>query len=292
MNPRRLVVLATVVLAPAILALPASATELACGTAAVRSEVEIATGELALSDLLGPGACPAMLLAARRVRLGKAPLAGSVRVFDGNQVRAFIRKMEGAEFSGSWNVPPRITVRRVGNRDSCADLANQILATLPSPTDDARPVRTMDCGAAGRIPQEAPLELSKAVWNPGLASFEISARCKHPADCVPFLVRVREERSPGTPKSAPRASTVSIAAVIASSPSRAVGASQLADQRPLVHSGQTATLVWDQDGIRLLVPVLCLDPGGPGQPVRARILRGGRVIHAIVVSAGRLRAVS
>jgi len=59
-----------------------------------------------------------------------------------------------------------------------------------------------------------------------------------------------------------------------------------------VRPGQTVTLIWDQAGIRAVVPVICLDHGGLGQQVRARIPRGGRVVRAIVLSAGRLQAVS
>jgi flagella basal body P-ring formation protein FlgA len=51
------------------------------------------------------------------------------------------------------------------------------------------------------------------------------------------------------------------------------------------------TLIWDQDGIRLLARVICLDPGEAGQVVRARLTHG-RVVRAVVVSAGMLRATS
>ena len=63
-------------------------------------------------------------------------------------------------------------------------------------------------------------------------------------------------------------------------------------ENSLVHPGETVTLLWDQDGIRLLVPAVCLDPGRAGEPVRASIVRSGRTIRAIVESAGTLRAAS
>jgi flagella basal body P-ring formation protein FlgA len=61
---------------------------------------------------------------------------------------------------------------------------------------------------------------------------------------------------------------------------------------PLVRRGETVTLLWDENGIRLVVPAICLDPGAEGQKVRARVARGGRLVRAIVVSAGKLRAAS
>ena len=290
MNPRRIII-AVVVLTLAARAPSASAAAPACATPVVRSELEISGRELSLADLLAPGACPALLLAARQVRLGAAPLVGSARVFEGSQVRALFQKVgvqriEGTQPSGSlsgspsesWTIPERITVRRAGPRASCADLAGRILRTLPSRPAEGLSARTVDCGAAARIPSDARLELSRPLWNPGVVAWEIAARCERPAVCVPFLVRVRENRH-------------NLAAA-GSSPTSPGGASQAADEPPLVLRGQTATLVWDQDGIRLLVPVLCLDPGSLGRPVRARILPGGRIIRAIVVSAGRLRVVS
>jgi flagella basal body P-ring formation protein FlgA len=59
---------------------------------------------------------------------------------------------------------------------------------------------------------------------------------------------------------------------------------------PLVRRGETVRLLWDQDGIRLVIPAIGLDPGGEGEKVRARIARGGRIVPAIVVSAEELRA--
>ena len=36
-------------------------------------------------------------------------------------------------------------------------------------------------------------------------------------------------------------------------------------RKPLVRPGQTVTLLWDQDGIRLTVPAVSLDRGGAGE---------------------------
>jgi flagella basal body P-ring formation protein FlgA len=51
-------------------------------------------------------------------------------------------------------------------------------------------------------------------------------------------------------------------------------------------------LLWDQNGIRLTVPTVCLESGAPGKQIRTRIIPSGRVVRAIVVSAGMLRAIS
>jgi flagella basal body P-ring formation protein FlgA len=58
----------------------------------------------------------------------------------------------------------------------------------------------------------------------------------------------------------------------------------------LIKPGQTATLTWEQSGIRVVLPVTCLDGGGLGQLVRIRFKNGAQTLRAEVVGAGSLRA--
>jgi len=67
---------------------------------------------------------------------------------------------------------------------------------------------------------------------------------------------------------------------------------EFANGNLLVRRGQAAMLLWDQNGIRLTVPTVCLESGAPGKQIRTRIIPSGRVVRAIVVSAGMLRAIS
>jgi hypothetical protein len=152
------------------------------------------------ADLLPPNACPSLLAAAARFRLGAAPLAGIGRVFDGEEIRSILAKVQaglsGAEkidLRRNLSVPDRVIVRRT-----------------PAYSD----------------------------------------------------VRASQAKSP--PASVP----------------------------PLVRPGQPAMLVWDGDGIRVVVPVTCLDRGAPGESVRARITPSGTVVRAVVIEAGVLRAMS
>jgi Chaperone for flagella basal body P-ring formation len=62
--------------------------------------------------------------------------------------------------------------------------------------------------------------------------------------------------------------------------------------RTLVNRGQTTALLWEQGGVRLTVPATCLESGDMGDTVRARITRNGRVIRAVVLADGGLRAIS
>jgi flagella basal body P-ring formation protein FlgA len=58
----------------------------------------------------------------------------------------------------------------------------------------------------------------------------------------------------------------------------------------LVKPGQIVTLTWDQRGIRIVLPVTCLDAGGMGQFVRVRLQNAPRVLRAEVVGQAMLRA--
>lgn len=283
----------------------------------VKAQVEVAPGRLSLADLLSADTCPGFTHSASDVDLGSAPLSGSVRVLAGAEVRVRLEKLTESLANGTAGalqsiaatlatrrtpipqmfIPERISIRRAGARASCADLGARLLAAsgiFSSAPPLAVPAKSlagtwsnpaaavvssaMDCGAAGRIAQETPVQLTRTIWDSTLGSWDISGRCVHPGDCVPFLVRV-----PGSSPSAAHA-------LLASSSSKA--APLAIEAKPLVRAGDKVILLWDQDGIRLTVPAVCLDAGAEGQRVRARIVSGDRTLPAIVVSAGVLRAAS
>ncbi|HEY3971877.1 MAG TPA: flagella basal body P-ring formation protein FlgA [Candidatus Sulfotelmatobacter sp.] len=279
--------------------------------ATVRANVEVGSGEFSLADLLTEDACPPLLRAAALVHLGRAPFAGSVRVFDGDEIRSLLRQTVTGDDHGTKGsigmpgrepiparIPQRVTVRRAGARASCAEISRGMFAPAGpvsqssgssgsvSPSQSVFQEMlsgTIACGGTARIAQGTPLEFIRTVWDAALESWEISVRCVHPTDCVPFLVRV-----PGRDSLAEMASSRRRPSSIAAT-DRTAGKPLGAE---LVRPGQNVSLLWDQDGIRVLVPAVCLDRGGEGAQVRARIGRGGRTVPAIVVGAGELRSAS
>jgi hypothetical protein len=167
-------------------ALPSASAEAFACHALVRTNVELSGEEFSLADLFTPDSCPALLHAAAGVHLGRTPLPGSVRVLSGNEVRDLLRKLAGRGAALTVpSTPDRIVVRRAGTRASCADIGDRIL-----PASASAPMRITECGAEGRIAREAALEVTRKVWEPAVGSWKISARCIHPSDCVPFLVRM------------------------------------------------------------------------------------------------------
>lgn len=271
---------------------PVSAGQQACGPVAVRADVEVPGGELSLADLLAAGACPKLVQAASRVHLGRAPLVGSVRVLEGNTVLGLFRQLQTdgvgrALALESIDVPRRVSVRRSGRRASCADIELQIRDPRFSGPPGAP---ALDCGGAGRIRQDAPLEFGRAFWDPASESWEVTARCVQAADCVPFLVRAAGRDSHVESAGRPDVGASTGLRAEESEPHSDRAAHCANTGTPLVRPGQTVTLVWDESGIRLVARAVCLDRALQGQSVRARILRGGRVVRAVAVSAGTLRA--
>ncbi len=251
--------------------------------ASVSARVEVGAGNFSLADLLEPVACPGLRDAAQQVHLGSAPLAGSPRVFQGEEIRSLLRdakeRMDGADRASAMpmttRVPERVTVRRAGSRASCADVAREVFGSQETgPLSGRKRFADLDCPLAGQLPQGARLEPAKTVWDAARNSWDVTLRCVQPGDCVPFQVRLPGRESlPQNPASDRPSPAVA---------SRAAG-------KPLVRSGEAVSLLWDQNGVRVVVPAVCLDPGGTGESVRARIPQSGRVLRAIVVGAGELR---
>ena len=249
-----------------------SAAEQRCEPARVQARAEVAPGEFSLADLLVPGACPAFLREAARISLGRAPLAGSVRVLEGSALLALVDQAE-SQGRGTMplrvtDLPQRIVIRRAGARASCRDLKQSLLAALsspglrlPSPSGASRSAMQISfpedaaCGGEGRIRQAAPVEVAHVNLDPARGDWEIVARCLHPADCVPFLVRLGNHS-----REMPGLRSVRFLKGMAgreSDPATVMARFVPGHRGQLVRPGETITLAWDQDGIRLVVPAIC-----------------------------------
>ena len=267
--------------------------ESSCTVVRVEAEVEAGRGELSLADLLAPGTCPQWRAAAEKMGLGAVPRAGNIRVLDGGQIRGLLEELAGGSSSldrASVRFPERIVVRRAGAAKSCAEIARFVAsaAALRGMTSAAGPwsekiaQEKMDCAAIPNMAEDTPLELIRTSWNPGLHRWEFALRCVRAEDCVPFLLWLHEENT--LPARLPGAPSGALAA-------RAPGAGSGGNgPERLVKRGQTASLTWDQSGIRVVLPVTCLDGGGLGQFVRVQFKNAPRIVRAEILSDGTLRA--
>jgi hypothetical protein len=301
----------------ALLSTPATmaSSRPACSTdLELKTSVEVVAGEFTLAELLAPNRCAALRQAAAQVTLGHSPLVGSMRVLSGAEVRAVLGRLSmrpgtrpgelASRFAGAL-VPERITVRRAGARANCAALEQRILdglapAALTSGLSATEAPQEMTCGAAGRVSQNAPLEVTQTVWDASRNSWQVRARCLHPGDCVPFQVRIAV-RPPALEHSLDGGSASERTRRYGDQPAISAAAppgnrtSRPNPEAALVRPGQTVALTWDQGGIRLVVSAVCLDLGGAGEAVRTRILGadgGVRLVRAVVEGAGRVRVAS
>lgn len=260
-----------------------ASSETACTAVTVRARVEAAAGKLSLADLLAPGSCPQLYRAAAGVSLGTAPRAGSVRVIAGAEIR---RLLEGVEDRGvnlpaddSMRIPERIVVRRAGAVKSCLEIARFLATADSSPAlpGGSRWLQDLDCAPAGKIPEDAALEVVKIAWNGRLQRREFELRCGQPGDCNPFLVWVQEKGhvdDGAWPRTAGLGDSID----------------KDGEETRLIKRGQTAMLTWDEAGIRIVLPVTCLEAGGLGQFVRVRFKNAPLTLRAEITGAGSLRA--
>jgi hypothetical protein len=252
--------------------------------AAVKSAVETSGGDVFLSDLLAADACPALARRAARVPLGKTPLAGSARVFSGEELRARLERLKRSdpklrEQALIFEVPERVVVRAAGQRASCREIWGIVGSRLGIATGMEQ--SAVECGAAERVRRNVQLESTRKSWDATLASWNLVARCRRPEECVPFLVRFPDPAARNLGAAVPNPAWRWPHAV-----------SELRPKRELaVRPGQRATLVWEEKGLRLEIPVVCLDGGAKGETVRARVGHSGRTLRAIVMDSGTLRAI-
>ncbi len=274
----------------------ARASESACAPPAVKSHVEAAPGKLTLADLLAPGACRPLRLVAERVGMGAAPSKGSVRVLDGRDIDsrlAALAKETGVEVArvakgttlAPARVPERIVIRQAGAVKSCAEVAGFLNASDSAREIAGDPMRwrdQIDCAALPVISEDTALELVKTSRNQALRRWEFGLRCARPEACVPFLLWARERKIPVAPGEWNGAGLSR-----EKSDSARLGTGS---RLRLVAPGQTATLTWDERGIRIVLPVTCLDGGALGEFVRVRFKNAPRILRAEVMADGMLRA--
>ena len=268
--------------------------ESGCGRIPVLADIEVHAGKFSLADLLSPAACPEQRQLASLISLGGAPLPGSVRVFTGEEIRDRFESglrsktkeknkankdktkanAKGADQRWKLQLPDRITVRRVGGHASCSDIVESISGSSDSlqASASAGSVRDANCGAAGRIRRDAGLAVARTRWNASRGTLEITARCLQPTDCNPFLVTEPLDSMPQSLAQQPKS-----------------GLLRASPKTSTVMPGQRMTLLWDQDGIQMILRVISLDRGNSGEVVRARVQPGDRVLRATVVDAATLR---
>jgi hypothetical protein len=279
-----------------------------CGAITLPASVEAGGDELTLADLLPPDACPQMYRKAARISLGSAPPLGGVRVLDGGPIGRLIAGLEdlpaaarktnlfraNKNTSSKEKIPERIVVRRAGGVKSCAEIERFLAGNFAAgvfarggagPKElrqqgQREEPEEWNCAGAHAVPAHAEIELAKTTWNPGLKRWDFALRCVHTEDCVPFLVWARGADIYPEPQTEPQ---------VRANATRRLRTGQVAGRAPAVERGQTAMLTWEQGGIRVVLPVTCLEAGAAGQFVLVRFQNAPRTLRAEVVGPGVVR---
>lgn len=148
----------------------------------------------------------------------------------------------------------------------------------------------LQCGLVGGGVAGSALELLKARWNRTLRRWEFALRCAHPEDCVPFLVWSRTPAGLSAESLATTDLNFLRRSFLASPSARKAQASNHpGGGEHLVKLGQTAMLTWEQSGLRVVLPVTCLEAGAMGEFVRVRFRNAPGVLRAEVVGTAVLR---
>jgi hypothetical protein len=258
-----------------------------CPRVGLAASVLVAHSELTLADLLADGTCARVRRAASEISLGQAPRAGRTRALHGQEIRGLIEALlqriaVASEVAGQ--IPDRVMVRRAGAMKSCAEMAKFVFGVSSWPASAGGGTFSdmeLDCAGSQSIPEDAEIELVRSSWNRALRRWEFALRCARPEDCVPFLLWTRGEGSlRAEPTGDAFASAIPLGHESHADQSRAV----------LVKPGETVMLRWDQGGIRVALPVTCLEGGGLGDRVRVRLKNATRILPAEVLRDGTLQA--
>lgn len=100
-------------------------------------------------------------------------------------------------------------------------------------------------------------------------------RCLDPHACLPFYVLItgtaeQREQSPEAVESSPRV--------------------EMSGAKPLMRSGDPATMIFANHGLRISMPVICLQNGRQGQMVRVASTDHRRFYKAEILGPGLLKA--
>lgn len=259
----------------------------------LRSRVAVTGGILKLSDLLPPDAGATLRAAAAEIDLGHTPQPGRLRVLEGEQVW---RRLTGNRIL--WrdlSVPESITIERTGWPISRAAVEKAVASFLRSPEGTLDPLPDIaalqwDGEVRAAVP-DAAVEVIAVRWDIRRNAFAVWLRCVEASFCGSFLVHVPRLRpdQAETLAHSPRLLPHSLAHLhpMSVAPSSHRGEPGVS----LAQAGKPAQLIFDGEGFRISLPVVCLQRGTLGQKIQAMDFANHRIVWATVVGAGQLRAI-
>ena len=242
------------------------------------AEVTVQTGTVHLSDLLPADAGVQLKAAAGKISLGRAPQAGSLRVFTGSDLRSAIAEIPfGAT---EIDIPKQVVVMRWGWPIGAEAVRRTLSESKVSRMDFSQARVRLPANFSAAVP-DPQLELTELRPSAGDCGWLAQMRCRKRRACASFLVEI----------------AVSDPALVGGTRARALaGASfrkqmnlRSASEPVLVQPGRIALLVIEGDGFRITQPVMPLKPGRLGELLRVSDPLTHRALIARVSGEGIVR---
>jgi hypothetical protein len=112
---------------------------------------------------------------------------------------------------------------------------------------------------------------------------KVELRCHDPRVCLPFYILINK----GGTVDQPGMSSAADAHTATKQP-----ALEMPAEKPLMRSGDLATLTFSDQGLRITMPVICLENGQRGQKIRVASADHKRFYKAEIVGPGLLKAIT
>jgi hypothetical protein len=252
----------------------------------LRDAVEVKRNRVWLSDLLPADAPSAMQKAGAAIELCPAPLPGSARILDAQQITSKLAAQP--ELFRQLAIPSRITVRSSGwpiEEEMVRMAISTFLREQGWRRDLPGATRLEGLQPLAAREEHPNLQVIGLDWDTRQQSVQVRLRCSTRTSCGSFLVHAvlplptgdewrtrlgwaNGSNSPGAGQAPPPTITGAV----------------------LAEKGKPATLILDDGNMRISVRVICLQPGVLNQRIRVFEAQNRRVFHAEVVGAGLLHS--
>ncbi len=255
---------------------------------ALLQHAEVQGNVIRLADLLAVSAPQDLKASAEKIELGRAPQPGTTRVLEGDQIA---RRLSAYSDLPDFLIAPQVTVTRAGwplNETSIWNAVARFLTDRGWKQDEVPGRDVLRWPSGIRSATDNPkLEITHLGSNLTEQRLQFRARCVDPSACGTFLI---EAIVPSGSVKSWRSTMNSTAA------KSAIRTHAYPSTRGVVHelvpaaSGKRALLILESQGVRVSLPVVCLQRGTLGQTIRVREWGGHRIYRAEVVGTALLRA--
>jgi hypothetical protein len=221
------------------------------------AEVTVQSETLLLSDLLPDDAGTQFKTAAERLSLGRAPQAGSLRVFTASELRQSIAEipLQTTEI----DIPEQVVVRRMGWPLEIETIARTLAHSNLAHALDFSQAKIMLPPGFTTVAPHPQFEVAALKPSSDHRGFFARIRCRERAACGSFLAEIVFS----VPAVGMESREHKLASEKVTEPSRPTVAGPM-----LVQPGRMALLVIDGDGFRITQPVMPLKRAGLGELVR------------------------